>query len=210
MCGSRLYIRPWRSLSSLSEEPRSRGQSFMRVSGLDRDVSGSAWRGISISPSANDGRSNRRLSLPLCSTTPFVEARFAPAALLGAPQSAGADDVAAAGVAAAEVVDDAAAVGAAAAEVVDGEPAAGAAIPADGDAGALGERNVAGEISGYFRGLRPDNWNYARRQRRIVEIHFRFNGAGAAEGRSRGAGFRQGTCFRSGRFCHSHRRRLPA
>ena len=63
---------------------------------------------------------------------------------------------------------------------------------------------------GHFRGLRSDNRDYARRQRRIVEIHFRFNGAGAAEGRSCGVGFRQRARFRSGGFCHSQRRRLPA
>ena len=65
-------------------------------------------------------------------------------------------------------------------------------------------------IKAISEGYDPDNRHYARGQRRIVEIHFRFNGAGAAEGRSRGAGFRQGSRFRSGGFCHSHRWRLPA
>jgi hypothetical protein len=35
----------------------------------------------------------------------------------------------------------------------------------------------------------------AARQRRIAEIHFRFNGAGATEGGSCGAGFCQGHVF---------------
>jgi hypothetical protein len=40
------------------------------------------------------------------------------------------------------------------------------------------------------------------------KFNFRFNGAGATEGRSFGIGFRQGTRFRSSRRCHSKRWRL--
>jgi CRISPR-associated protein Cas1 len=39
---------------------------------------------------------------------------------------------------------------------------------------------------------------------RIVKIYLRFNGAGSAEGRAPGAGFRQRPGLRSGRLCHSH------
>jgi len=45
---------------------------------------------------------------------------------------------------------------------------------------------------------------------RLTGLRVRHDGAGAAEGRSRAAGFRQGPRFRSGRFCHSQRWCLQA